>query len=144
MVEVKNLPANAGDIRDVASVPGSGRSHGGGHDNLLRYPCLENPVDRGAWPATAHWVGHDWSDIVCNVYMSIPISQFLPLPYPWYPYICSLCLCLYFCFVNKTVYSIFFFRFQIYALIYNTCFSLSDLFHFVWQSLGPSMSLQMT
>ena len=43
---VKNPPANAGDIRDVGSVPGLGRSPGGGCDN--QYSCLENPMDRGA------------------------------------------------------------------------------------------------
>ena len=46
---VKNPPANAGDIRDVGSIPGLGRFPGGGHDNLLQYSCLENPMDRGAW-----------------------------------------------------------------------------------------------
>ena len=51
---VKKTPANAGDIRDVASVPGSGRSSGGGHGNPLQYSCLENPIDRGAWQATVH------------------------------------------------------------------------------------------
>ena len=47
---VKNLPANAGDIRDASSVPGSGRSPGGGRGNPLQYPCLENllVMDRGA------------------------------------------------------------------------------------------------
>ena len=40
---VKNLPANAGDIRDLGSVPGWGRSPGGGHGNSLQYSCLENP-----------------------------------------------------------------------------------------------------
>ena len=45
---VKNLPANAGDIRDVGSNPGSGRSLGGGHGNPFQYSCLENPMDRGA------------------------------------------------------------------------------------------------
>ena len=54
---VKNQPANAGDIRDVGSVPGLGRFPGGGHDNLLQYSCLENPTDRGAWWATVHRVG---------------------------------------------------------------------------------------
>ena len=39
---VKNLPANAGDIRDVGSIPRSGRSPGGGHGNSLQYCCLEN------------------------------------------------------------------------------------------------------
>ena len=41
---VKNPPANAGDIRDVSLIPGSGRFPGGGHGNLLQYSCLENPV----------------------------------------------------------------------------------------------------
>ena len=46
---VKNQPANAGDIRNASSIPGSGRSPGGGHRNSLQYSCLENPMDRGAW-----------------------------------------------------------------------------------------------
>ena len=45
---VKNPPANAGDIRDMGSTPGSGRSHGGEHGNALQHSCLENPMDRGA------------------------------------------------------------------------------------------------
>ena len=49
---VKNPPANAGDIRDMDLMPGSGRSPGGGHDNPFQYSCLENPMDRGAWRAT--------------------------------------------------------------------------------------------
>ena len=53
---VKIPPANAGDIRDVGLIPGSGRSPGGGHGNPLQYSCLENPMDRGAWCATVHWV----------------------------------------------------------------------------------------
>ena len=53
---VKNLPANAGDIRDTGSIPGSGRSLGGGHGNPLQYSCLENPIDRGAWRATVYGV----------------------------------------------------------------------------------------
>ena len=40
---VKNLPANAGDVRDTGSIPGWGRSPGGGHGNPLQYSCLENP-----------------------------------------------------------------------------------------------------
>jgi len=46
---VKNLSANAEDIRDVGLILGSGRSPGGGHGNRLQYPCLENSMDRGAW-----------------------------------------------------------------------------------------------
>ena len=53
---VKNSPANAGDIRDVGSLPGSGRSPGGGHGSSLQYSCLENPMDRGAWQATVHGI----------------------------------------------------------------------------------------
>ena len=53
---VKNLPANAGDIRDSGSIPMSGRSPGGGHCNPLQYSCLENPMDRGAWRAAVHGV----------------------------------------------------------------------------------------
>ena len=51
---VKNLPANAGVIRDVDSVPGSGRSPGGGCSYPLQYSCLENPMDRGTWQAMVH------------------------------------------------------------------------------------------
>ena len=48
--------ANAGDIRDVSSIPGSGKSPGGGHGNPIQYSCLENPMDKGAWRATVHKV----------------------------------------------------------------------------------------
>ena len=51
---VKNSPTNAGDTRDICSVPGSGRSPGEGNDNPLQYSCLENSMDRGAWWATVH------------------------------------------------------------------------------------------
>ena len=44
---VKNLPANAGDVRDLGSFPGLERSPGGGHGNTFQYSCLENPMDRG-------------------------------------------------------------------------------------------------
>ena len=53
---VRNPPANAGDIQEAGSIPGSGRSPEGGHDNPLQYACLENPVDIGAWWATVHRV----------------------------------------------------------------------------------------
>ena len=46
---VKNLPANAGDARDMGSIPGSGRSPGVGNGNPLQFSCLENSIDRGAW-----------------------------------------------------------------------------------------------
>ena len=55
----KNLHTNAGDLRDAGSIPESGRSPGGspgGLGNPLQYSCLENPMDKGAWPATGHGV----------------------------------------------------------------------------------------
>ena len=53
---VKNLLASAGDIRDMGSIPGSGRSPGEGHGNQPQYSCLENPMDRAVWWATVHRV----------------------------------------------------------------------------------------
>ena len=53
---VKNLPANAGDIRDTGLIPRSGRYPRGGNGNPFQYSCLENPMDRGAWQATVHRV----------------------------------------------------------------------------------------
>ena len=64
---VKNPPANAGDLRDVNSIPGSGRFPGGGPGNPLQYSCLENPMDRGPCGLQSmgsQRVGHDWSDSV--------------------------------------------------------------------------------
>ena len=59
---VKNLPANAGDVRDADLIPGSGRSPGGGHGNPLQYSCLEKSMDGGVWRATVHGVGRKESD----------------------------------------------------------------------------------
>ena len=53
---VKNPPANAGDIRNMGLIPGTGRSPGGGHGNPLQYSSLEDPMGRGAWWATVHRV----------------------------------------------------------------------------------------
>ena len=57
---VKNLPANAGDIRDVGSNPGLGKSPGEGNGNRLQYSCLENPMDRGSSGATVHSISKSW------------------------------------------------------------------------------------
>ena len=59
---VKNPPANAGDTREVGSIPGLGRSPRGGNSNLLQYSCLENPMDREAWQVHSPW-GHKESDM---------------------------------------------------------------------------------
>ena len=60
---VKNPPVNAGDAKGLGSIPGWGRSSGGGNGNPLRYSCLGNPMDRGAWWAAqsmgSQRVGHD-------------------------------------------------------------------------------------
>ena len=53
---VKNLPASAGDIRDVGSIPGLERSPGGGYVYPLQYSCMENSMDRGACQVTVHRV----------------------------------------------------------------------------------------
>ena len=58
---VKNLPTDAGDVSEMGSIPGSGRSPGGGHGNSLQYFGLENPMDRGAWQATVHGVTKSWT-----------------------------------------------------------------------------------
>ena len=55
---VKNLSASVGD---KGSVPGSGRSPGGGNGNPLQYSRLENPMDREAWQATVHGVAKSWT-----------------------------------------------------------------------------------
>ena len=60
--QVKNLPAiNAGDTEDAGLIPGLGRSPGGGNGNPLRYSCLENSMDRGAWQVTVHGVTKSWT-----------------------------------------------------------------------------------
>ena len=58
---VKNPPPNAGDVRDTGSIPGLGRSPGGGHGNPLQYFYLENPMDRRAWWATVRGVAKSWT-----------------------------------------------------------------------------------
>ena len=58
---IKNQSANAGDVRDLSLIPGSGRSPGGGHGNPRQYSCLENPMDRGAWWATVHRTAKSWT-----------------------------------------------------------------------------------
>ena len=70
---VKNPTANAGDIRDMGSIPGLGRSPGGRHGNPLQCSCLENPMDRGAWQASVHGVAEsqesDMIDVTLHAHM---------------------------------------------------------------------------
>ena len=60
---IKNPLANAGDIRDMSLIPGLGRSPGGGHSNPLQYSCLENPMDKRVWQATAHRIAKNWTQL---------------------------------------------------------------------------------
>ena len=60
---VKNLTVGARDIRDVGSIPGSGRSPGVGNGNPLQYFCWDKPMDRGAWPGTVHRVTKSWKQL---------------------------------------------------------------------------------
>ena len=79
---VKNPAANAGNIRHVGSIPGSGRSPGEGHNNPFQYSCLENPMDRGSFQATVHkiaqrrtrlkWLRTHARTIVKSSYHKIP------------------------------------------------------------------------
>ena len=69
---VKNPPTSARDIKYMGSVPGSGRSPGGGHGKLHQYSYLENPMDRGACQAVVHRVAQSWtplSDFTCTSFI---------------------------------------------------------------------------
>ena len=65
---VKNPTTNAGDVRNVDLIPGSGISPGGGYGNPLQYSCLENPMDRGAWRALVCRVAKSRSDLACSTH----------------------------------------------------------------------------
>jgi len=60
---VNNPPANAGDVRDAGSIPGSGRSPREGNGNPIQYSCLENPLDRGVWRAVVYRVAKSWTKL---------------------------------------------------------------------------------
>ena len=60
---VKSLPANAENVRDLGSIPGSGRSPGEENGYPLQYSCLENSMDRGAWLAIDHGVTKSWTQL---------------------------------------------------------------------------------
>ena len=61
----KKLSVNAGDVRDASLIPGSRRSPRGGHGNPLQDSCLENPMDKEAWQATAHGVAQNQTCCCC-------------------------------------------------------------------------------
>ena len=67
---VKNPSVNAGDIRDKSSIPGLGRSPGGGHGNPLQYSCLQTPTDRGAWWVRVHGVTRSQTQLSMRAQLS--------------------------------------------------------------------------
>ena len=86
---VKNPPANAGD---AGSIPGSGRSPGGGNGNPLQYSCLENSMDRGAWQATVHGVTKS------QTWLSNSAQHYFKLLYIFiYVYLYPFCTILFLC-----------------------------------------------
>ena len=81
---VKNLPAKAGDIRDVDLIPKLGRSPGGGLGTPLQHSCLENPTDRGALPAGVHgaakgqtWLSDPVTFTICHCDYTIAYCNFI-------------------------------------------------------------------
>ena len=77
---VKNPPVNVGDVRELSSIPGLGRSPGGGHGNPLQYSSLENPMDRGAWRATVHRVAKSQTrlkQLSMHVLFRVPLLGYL-------------------------------------------------------------------
>jgi len=71
---VKNPPANVGDARDTGSIPGWGRSPGGGNGKPLQYSCLENPKDRGAWRVTLHGVAKTQTQLSSHPTQPAPVA----------------------------------------------------------------------
>ena len=83
---VKNPPANARDLRDVGSIPGSGRSPGEENGNPLQYSCLESPMDRGAWRAAVHRVTRSRTQLSTLAHTCV-YTHICPLPLepPYHP-----------------------------------------------------------
>ena len=79
---VKNPPAKVGDVRDVGSIPGLGRSPGGGHGSPLQYSCLENPMDRGCTEsATTKATEHVCIQLTIQMWVNFQALHSLPLFY---------------------------------------------------------------
>ena len=74
---VKNLPANAGDIRDVGSIPGLGKISGEGNGNPLQYSFLENSRERGSWWVTVHRATKSWTQLSTHTQSGYQGLEFL-------------------------------------------------------------------
>ena len=101
----KKSACNTGDTGDVGSIPGSGRSSGGGHSNPLQYSCLENPMDRGPWKVTVHrvtgiWTCQKWLSSSNSIYvcMYTYIQMYLTCSVHVYLYCVS---CLFHCLTKR-------------------------------------------
>ena len=101
-LEVKNPPANAGDISDVGSIPGSGKTPGGGNGKPLQNSCLENPTDKWAWWAAVHGVAKNHTQLKLNWTHMHPaailklltiLSKFHIFILPWALLYCSRTMC---------------------------------------------------
>ena len=80
---VENPSVGAGDAKDLGSIPGSGRFLGEGNGNPLQYPCLENPMDRGAWWTTVHGVAKSQTQLNTAHTSFIPEGQFKAFHSNW-------------------------------------------------------------
>ena len=80
---VKNPCASAGDLKDVDSIPGLGRSPGAGPGNPLQYSCLENPMDRGAWQAIVHRVAQSRTQLKRLSTWSYKSGNYISIPPSW-------------------------------------------------------------
>ena len=81
---IKNPPANAGDTRDVGSIPGLGKSLGEGNGSPLQYSCLENPMDRGALWATVHEVATSRTRLSTHTLVTRQVGHFIGWSWaPW-------------------------------------------------------------
>ena len=80
---VKNPSASAGDLRDVDSIPGLGKSPGEGPGNPLQYSCLENPMDRGAWQAIVHRVAQSRTQLKRLSTWSYKFGNYISIPPSW-------------------------------------------------------------
>ena len=109
---VKNPPTSVGGTTDVGAICGSGRSLEEGNGNPLQCSCLGNPMDTEVWWATVGGVTKDLvsrqqQQLIMYMCQSQSPNSFHPTFPPWYLCICSLCLCLYFCFANRIIYTFF-------------------------------------
>ena len=125
---IKNLFVNAGDIRDPDSIPGSGRTPGGGHGNPLQYSCLKNPVDRGDCQVASRSVTQSWTRLkqlrmhACSNHKlwTVEWSEFrteLLRSNVCFSYLVSPKILLSFCpfpFLKKTFFFFFFFNFILF------------------------------